>query len=144
MWQAWFVMDARRLKFHSHGYGIILIAAVLVNGCFSPQLRPAPSSNESKIQFRLDNIRPDGLRGPPNGLVAVSYEFCVPADDDIYTAVRRIDPSVKIHPRSRGRIGCTDRQALCLGNTHQPNWHGVLNQLAALPYVTKIQESVFE
>ena len=103
-------------------------------------LSPAPG----KIKFRLDNIRADGLRGPADGLVSVAYEFCVPAEPAAYEAVRRMDPSVKISPGSRGRIGCSARQALCIGNTHQRNWREVLANLAALPYVAEVRECFFE
>ena len=97
-----------------------------------------------KIKFRLDNIRADGLRGPADGLVAVSYEFCVPADAAVYAEVKRLDPSVQITPGGRGRVGCLAKQALCIGNTHQADWRGVLTRLAALGYVKEIRECFFE
>jgi hypothetical protein len=89
--------------------------------------KAAESAGEGKIKFRLDNIRADGLRGPADGLVAVSYEFCVPADAAVYAEVKRLDPSVQITPGGRGRVGCQAAgQALCLGNTHQADWRGIL------------------
>ena len=98
----------------------------------------------SKIKFPLDDIRSDGLRGPPDGLVSVAYEFCVPADAQVYAQIRRIDPSVAIHPGSRGRVGCSPGMALCIGSTHQAGWHDVLNALAARADVAEIRECFFE
>ena len=97
-----------------------------------------------KLRFSLEGFRADGLRGPPDGLTSLTYEFCVPANEQVYRELRRIDPGVQISPGSRGRIGCAEHQALCLGNTHQPQWREVLRELTALPYVTEIRECVFE
>ena len=124
---------------------LALLIATGVTGCATPQPRAQwPVRDAAKIAFRLDDIRPDGLRGRPDGLVSVSYEFCIPADDRAYQEARRIDPSVKIHRDSHGRIGCSSDQALCIGETHQPRWRDVLRELSSLPYVTEIRECHFE
>lgn len=107
--------------------------------------KAAQPADLGKIKFRLDNIRADGLRGPADGLVAVSYEFCVPADAAVYAEVKGIDPSVQITPGGRGRVGCQAvGQALCVGNTHQAGWRGILEKLAARGYVKEIRECFFE
>ena len=107
--------------------------------------KAAQPADLGKIKFRLDNIRADGLRGPADGLVAVSYEFCVPVDAAVYAEVKRIDPSVQITPGGRGRVGCQAvGQALCVGNTHQADWRGILVKLAARGYVKEIRECFFE
>lgn len=49
----------------------------------------------AKIKFNIDDIRPDGLRGPDDGLVSVSYEFCVPNNEAVLAEVRRIAPGVR-------------------------------------------------
>jgi hypothetical protein len=98
----------------------------------------------AKIKFNLDEIRPDGLRGPEDGLVSVSYEFCVPNNDRSLAEVQKIAPGVAIHAGSRGRIGCTEDQALCIGSTSGANWREVLLGLAKLDYVTEIRECHFE
>ncbi len=121
----------------------LMVAAMA--GCHSPQQQsPGQRAEAAKIKFRLDGIRPDGLRGPPDGLVSVSYEFCVPADDHVYQEVRRIDSSVQIYPGSSGRIACSKDQALCVGQTHQPRWRDVLKGLTSLKYISEIRESFFE
>src|SRR5438045_7770282 len=63
-------------------------------------------SGRSKITFDLASIDGTGLTGPPDGRVAVDYEFCVPATPAHLAEVRRIDPTVRAYPRGRGRIGC--------------------------------------
>ncbi len=99
---------------------------------------------ESKLRFDIARIRTDGLAGPADGLVAIDYEFCVPADPAILAEVRRLDSSVQISLVSRGRMGRRDGEALCQGNTHQPQWRQVLANLAALPYITEIRRCYFE
>jgi hypothetical protein len=65
------------------------------------------------------------LSGAADGAVAVSYEFCIPASP---TAIIEVQ-----------RIGCTNGQALCIENTHQEGWLGVLSAVAPLPYVKRIE-----
>jgi hypothetical protein len=96
-----------------------------------------------KIRFDLSRLDAAGLHGPPDGLRALSYEFCIPDRADTAARVREIDGSVEMH-RSRGRVGCSDRELLCIGSTHQPGYRDVLDALARLPYVTRIEEAFFE
>lgn len=123
-----------------------LILALLLTSCcrLPPPDAIAPAYQADKIQFSLDTIRPDGLRGPADGLTSVAYEFCVPADEAIYEEVRLIDPSVKFHKSSPGRIGCSQQETLCIGETHQENWKEKLLTLSALPYIDEIRECYFE
>ncbi len=97
-----------------------------------------------KITFDLNSLNEDGLYGPPDGLRALDYEFCIPAQEKFAEAVKQIDPTVKIHPDASGRIGCTKDEYLCTGNTHQKNFKTVLTKLTSLVYVTQINESFFE
>ena len=118
------------------GLGVCLLAlGLLVSGCVAV---------DAKVRFPLEAIRPDGLSGPADGLVAVDYEFCVPADPAVLAEVRAIDPSVRISLVARGRSGRREGQALCLGHTHQPGWREVLRRLASLPYVTEIRRCDWE
>ena len=96
-----------------------------------------------KINFDLDAIRDDGLLGPPDGLVVVDYEFCVPHGKE--DEVRKLDPSVRVHGRSQGRIGCDpETHALCIGNTHQKGWREKLLALARLEYIREIRRCDWE
>ena len=122
----------------------MLFSAVLA-GCHAASERSTEQLAQSaKIKFPLDDIRTDGLRGPPDGLVAVSYEFCVPASDQVYQEILRVDPGLKIYSDSPGRIGCLGNQVLIIGETHHPNWREVLQELSTLTYITEIRECFFE
>lgn len=97
-----------------------------------------------KVDFELDELDENGLVGPPDGKVAVSYELCVPKDQKLVDEVRSIDPSIAIHADSRGRIGCSPAEVLCLGSTHQRGFREVLEKLCGLPYVRRIERTWFE
>jgi hypothetical protein len=115
-------------------------------GCASGSvtLLAPPSDISPKINFDTSAINSDGLQGPPGGQVSVSYELCIPGTPKPIAEVQSIDPTAQCTLGSRGRIGCTPTQALCIGNTHQANWVKVLNDLAALPYIVRIDRSYFE
>lgn len=125
---------------------LCLLLAVVLTGCcrLPPSDYVAPNHDLSKVQFSLDVIRPDGLRGAPDGLTSVAYEFCVPTNEAIYEEIRRIDPSVKFHKSSPGRIGCSKQETLCIGETHQSKWKEKIFAISALPYVDEIRECYFE
>lgn len=112
-------------------------------GCAQTQ---APDANVAgrKVEIDLTGLDADGLRGPPGGKVAVSYEFAIPDTADGKAAVRAIDPTVQFAPGSPGRIGATASQCLCIGSTHQKDYRDVLQALAELPYVERIIECHFE
>lgn len=107
------------------------------------QSAPAPDPWR-KVELDLQQLDKDGLRGPPDGKVAVSYEFCIPNTPECTEEVKGIDASVEFSPGSRGRIGAGTNECLCVGSTHQPNHREVLGRLAALPYVKRIIECHFE
>jgi len=84
------------------------------------------------------------LYGPPDGLRSLSYEFCIPAGQRFTAEVRSIDPTAQIYTHARGRIGCTADQHLVIGHTHQSRFREVLQALAALAYVERIEQAFFE
>jgi hypothetical protein len=109
------------------------------------QLPPAPpDAVNAKIHFDLSEFNDDGLYGPPDGLRAAMYEFCIPARGDLAAEVASIDPTVQIHASSPGRIGCSSDEYLCIGSTGQPCFREVLANLAQLDYVSRIQPSIPE
>jgi len=116
-------------------------------GCASSgpiTLLAPPPTVSPKINFDTSAINSEGLQGLPGGQVSVSYEFCIPGTPQTMAEVQRIDPTAQCTMGSRGRIGCTPTQALCIGNTHQADWAKVLNDLAALPTIERIDRSYFE
>ncbi len=104
---------------------------------------PLPQ-NSPKITFDLDQIGKDGLGTQAGSKVAIDYEYCIPAEEKYAAIVRKIDPQLKIMKSSRGRIGCTKSQWLCMGNTHQKDWRKILIQLAELDFVAQIDRTFFE
>jgi hypothetical protein len=107
-------------------------------------LAPPSPTMSPKINFDTSGINSEGLQGAPGGQVSVSYEFCIPGTPQGLAEVQSIDPTAQCTMGSRGRIGCAPSQALCIGSTHQANWAKVLDDLAALPYIERIDRSYFE
>ena len=97
-----------------------------------------------KIQFDLDRLDTSGLQGPPDGLRALHYEYCIPNQVDVIDKVMAIDPTLQIQGHSPGRVGCSEDELLCLGHTHQPDYRKVLKRLAGLSEVREIREAFFE
>jgi hypothetical protein len=129
------------------GAACTLLAIASVTGCRRQDSDPPAGErpeDAAKIELDLAELNDEGLKGPPDGLRAVSYEFCIPNRPEYEAEVRRIDPQIAITPGARGRIGCRPDQVLCIGNTHQPEFRRVLFRLAALPYVERIVEAHFE
>ena len=109
------------------------------------QLPPAPpGAVNTKIYLDLSAFNDDGLYGPPDGLRAAMYEFCIPARADLAAEVASIDPTLQIYGGSPGRIGCGSDEYLCIGSTGQRGFREVLANLAQLEYVSRIQLSVLE
>ncbi|MEA3643992.1 MAG: hypothetical protein VBE63_29320 [Lamprobacter sp.] len=105
---------------------------------------PRDREQVAVLAIDLSALDAQGLIGPPNGKRALSYEFCIPANDARVAEVRGIDPSAHIFPVSPGRIGCGSDQVLVIGHTHQPGFTSILKRLADLPYVERIEPSDFE
>ncbi len=96
------------------------------------------------IGLDLERLHDSGLYGPPNGRRSLSYELCIPSGPLYREEVATIDPSARFQPGSRGRVGCASHQVLVIGDTHQPGFQEILASLAALPYVDRIVEALFE
>ena len=130
------------------GRGVVFLVSLFLN--LYPFLSDcrAEARNQidtrSKITFSLEQLNESGLYGPPDGLRALHYEFCIPGDSDHEAEVRQIDPTIQIFKTSPGRVGCTDEEYLCVGNTHQPDFRMVLCKLANLPYIKRIDQVFFE
>ena len=90
-----------------------------------------------KIAFDICKIAERGTLSGSHHEATIDYEFCIPAEDRYATEIQRIDATVAIHKESSGRIGCSEKQWLCIGNTHQENIREVLLKLARLPYINR-------
>jgi heat shock protein HslJ len=118
------------------------LAIILVRDASAPP-GSVPGPN-SKIRFELDRLDTDGLQGPPDGLRALHYEYCIPDRPEAIRAVIAIDRTLQIQRGSPGRVGCGADELLCLGHTHQPSHRAVLEQLTRLSFVAEIREALFE
>jgi hypothetical protein len=130
-----------------------LLASLLVCACVRGDAPDSDSGSGTAgggpsfppvIAFDTGRLDARGLQGPPDGLRSLMYEFCIPDDRAARSEVRAIDASVRFQPGAPGRIGCADGQVLAVGDTGQPGWREVLERLAGLPYVTRIEESFAE
>lgn len=124
-----------------NNYIIKYILCFLIGlSCIQCQQKMQDLSN-AKIQFDITDIDTNGLR---NGEVAVDYEFCIPARDEILQQVLKIDPEVRAMKASKGRIGCNEEQWLCIHSTHGKGWKKKLSAIAALETVERIVETFYE
>lgn len=114
-------------------------AAALLLGCAGGRRSAADAAALAKVHLDLAAINAEGLTGPPDGLRAVSYEFCIPATEAAIGEVKAIDRTVEVQRGAHGRIGCGRDQYLCVGSTHQPDCKSVLIRLASLDYVAAIE-----
>ena len=121
----------------SLGTALCLLPALLALGC-------RPGDPWVNVTFDVTGIDEKGLRGPPDGQRAVSYEFCIPNTDAHLAEVTSVDPTAECTLGSPGRIGCGAEEYLCIGSTHQQDLKDVLQQLAELEYVERIDETTFE
>ena len=101
-------------------------------------------ANKEKIEFDISNLNQQGLYGPADGLRSLSYEFCIPAEEHFVSVIHNIDPDIKIHRQSPGRIACTTAEYLCMGDTYNKPYQKNFNELASLSFIKRIIQSVFE
>lgn len=112
--------------------------------CTRPPQTPNDPTVWKKIKIDFNKLDNDGLSGPPDGKVAVNYEFCIPAEERYWLEVKKIDATAEKHARSAGRSNCGKTTWLVIGSTHQKNHRRVLYDLAALPYIQKIEPTFWE
>ena len=118
--------------------GVALLCAALSGGAAF-----GDGAWTAKIGFDPRRVDASGLYGPPGGRRALDYEFCIPDSADLRLRVEAIDPSLHFST-SPGRIGCGDGELLAIGNSRQQGFHGILEQLARLPFVVRIEPAWFE
>jgi hypothetical protein len=122
----------------------LAVGAALALGLATLHAVEPEASAADVIRFDLSELDAQGLIGPPDGKRSVDYEFCIPAGEGFAAEVQAIDATARLQPGSRGRIGCGPEQVLVLGNTHRPDFAFVLQRLAELPYVERIERAWFE
>jgi hypothetical protein len=130
-------------KYHTCMNRACILALMVVLYACTAQRPPENPDAWKKIKLDFKEINAEGLSGPPKGKVAVNYEFCIPAEEKYWRQVRKTDSSARKNT-GKGRVGCTEKQWLVIGSTHQKNYQRILFQLASLPYVEQIQQTYWE
>lgn len=118
-----------------------ILISLLVCGITMQCTRQLSPAAANKIAFDFSTLDTNGLR---HGESAIDYEFCIPANENSFADIQKIEPDVRVLKGSRGRVGCTDVQWLCIINTHDPAWQKKLYAIANLPYVDRIAEVFYE
>jgi hypothetical protein len=122
----------------------LVLAGMVSLSCAGSRPLPADPATDAKIHLDLSKLDVEGLLGPANGKRAMGFEFCIPARGDCERQVREIDPRIAVQRGARGRIGCGEGQLLCVGSTHRTDYRRILQKLASLPYVERIEEFIPE
>ena len=99
----------------------------------------------SKITFPLGQLNQEGLMGPPDGLRALNYEFCIPGDAIQRAQVRDIDPTLPgFHAfpgpdrlRPGGSTFASAAPTSRASGRRSP-------RLASLPFVKRLDQAFFE
>ena len=119
---------------------IIAIVPVSVYSCGAGY-----KSDSSKINFDLTNFTEHGMmiiQGTDRGYI--NYEFCIPAGDEYFKEVQRIDSTLGLYKNSKGRSACSDKEWLCIGSSNQKNFKKVMLALAKLSYIRQISQTFWE
>ena len=119
---------------------LCIVPMILSAACVGP----TGSAGQTGVRFDISRLNEEGLQGPPDGLTALHYEYCIPDRPDIVREVSAIDPTLEIHRGSPGRIGCDGDELLCLGHTRQTRFREVLQELDGHPEIHEIREAFFE
>lgn len=124
-------------------FGLLVLAS---GGCAKHSMPVVMHDQQvwKKVKLDFSKLDAEGLAGDaPDGKVAMNYEFCIPAEGKRWREVKKIDPTAQKNG-GRGRVGCSEMEWLIIGSTHQKNYMRVLHDLAALPFVNKIEETFWE
>jgi hypothetical protein len=127
---------------------IFLVAYISLNGCKNDkeanETKNIYDCRYDKITFDLNKISNSGLIGPPDGQTTLTYEFCIPDKEEYIQEIKKISPEISFARDSSGRIGCSNKEILCLGSTGSKNFRTILCSLSKLEYVERIVPCFFE
>jgi hypothetical protein len=97
---------------------------------------------QAKTNFDIQKLDKNGLlkkRG-----TSLAYEFCIPNNESTIAEIKKIDSSISVYISSKGRIGCSKEEVLCIGETQNKDFKKIFISLSKLKYVKNINESLFE
>ena len=123
---------------------IVSLHFYFISCSINKQLTGKSENVISKISVDLDSLNEEGLYGPPDGLRALDFKFCIPVKDEFKNEVEQIDPSIKIYSGNGSKQGCGEGEYLCIGNTHQQDFKEKLIKLASLDYIIRIDRMIWE
>jgi hypothetical protein len=106
--------------------------------------RKSTACNPDKITLQLDERGPTGHMLSQDASIAVDYEFCIPYSDQPLREIHQIDPTITCQNGPSGRIGCTDDEYLCIGNTSLKDARDVLCRLSLLDAIERIEQTFWE
>ncbi|MEN8928909.1 MAG: hypothetical protein ABF242_06245 [Flavobacteriales bacterium] len=97
---------------------------------------------EEKMNFSFSKLDKKGLikdRG-----TSLAYEFCIPNTEANLNEIKAIDETIAVYKSSKGRIGCSKEEILCIGETADKDYKKILIAISNKTYVKSINESFFE
>ena len=98
----------------------------------------------SKITFDVKDLDQNGYIMTLNIKAAIDYEFCVPYSNQSLQQVYQIDPTIVCQHGPSGRIGCTNDEYLCIGNTAEKDAQSILCRLSLLDMIERIDQTFWE
>lgn len=122
---------------------IYLLAVMVYLYACTAQKPPENSDAWKKIKLDFKQIDANGMTGSEKSKVVVNYEFCIPAKEENWRKVRKIDATAQKN-EGRGRVACKDQQWLVIGAANQKNYQRVLFELASLPFIERIEPVFWE
>ncbi len=134
----------RTSRLRSPGVWLVLATAAALGCAGSSEEGSSRGDPLAEMRPWLEQLDGAGLLGPADGKRALDYEYCIPAGRAYEEQIVALDPTARVRPGSRGRIGCGPDESLVLGSTHQPDPERVLDRLAALGFVHRIVPAWYE
>jgi len=97
-----------------------------------------------KIGFDLNQFDNEGLITTADGKRAIIYEYCIPRVRQAVSVITTIDFSAEVKADSPGKVGCSDREALVRGSSHQDGFKSIIVKIASLSFVKRIEQSALQ
>lgn len=120
-------------------FAVILITFFMSCTIFKSK---AVKNAEEKMNFSFSKLDKKGLIKEKG--TSLAYEFCIPNTEANLNEIKAIDESIAVYKSSKGRIGCSKDEILCIGETVDKDYKNILIEISKKSYVKSINESFFE